>query len=106
MKTKTISLISLLVMFGYIAYLKVAGLNDLDFNNLFESIRPLIPHSFALIGAFIFNVLAYMKGKTMHVALAALFSLVSAVSYYPTSLFMLIPAAIMVYAYLRIVKAA
>ena len=101
MKTKTLCLIALLVMFAYIAYLKVAGLNDLDFNNLFESIRPMIPHSLVLIGAFIFNVLSYLKGKTMHIVFASLFSLLSAVSYYPISLLMLIPTAILVLAYIR-----
>lgn len=106
MKTKTVIMISLLVMFVYIAYLKMVGLNDLDFDNLFESIRPLIPHSLALVGAFVFNVLAYLKGKAMHVVIAALFSLVSAISYFPNSLVMLIPAAILVYAYLRITKEA
>jgi ABC-type phosphate/phosphonate transport system permease subunit len=104
MKTKTLILISLLVMFVYIAYLKVAGLNDLDFNNLFESIRPLIPHSMALIGAFVFNILAYLKGKMLVVVMGALLSLVSAISYYPTSLLMLIPTAILVYATIKLAK--
>ena len=70
MKPKTLVLIALLISIVYIGYLKVVGLNDLDFNNLFESIKPLIPHSIALMATFIFLVMAYLKQQTSNVVLA------------------------------------
>lgn len=97
MKPKTLVLIALVITIVYIGFLKVAGLNDLDFNNLFESIKPLIPHSFALMATFIFLVMAYLKQLTSNVVLAIVGSLLSTMTYVPLSLFMLIPAAVLLY---------
>ncbi len=101
MKNKTLILISLIVMVGYIAYLKVGALNDLDMSNLLESIKPLIPHSLALVGAFIFNLIAYLKLKKTAVLVAAIFCLFSIISFIPLSLVMVAPLAILAYTYLK-----
>jgi len=102
MKTKNILLVSLLIMVVYIAYLKVLGLNDIDYSNLVVSIKPFLPHSLALAGAFIFNVVAYRSLKPLHILAATVLSILSAVLYFPTSLAMLIPAGVLVFAYMKI----
>jgi len=101
MKNKTLILISFIIMVAYIGYLKVVGLNDLDMSNLLESIKPLIPHSLALVGAFIFNLIAYLKQKKTAVLGAAIFSILSIISYIPVSLVMIAPLAVLAYAYIK-----
>ena len=101
MKNKTLILISLIIMVAYIAYLKVVGLNDLDMSNILESIKPLIPHSLALVGAFIFNLIAYLKDKKTAVLGAAIFCVLSIISYIPLSLLMVAPLALLAYVYLK-----
>lgn len=97
MKPKTLVLSALLITIVYIGVLKVIGLNDLDFNNLFESIKPLIPHSVALGATFIFLIMAYLKQQTSNLVLAIVGCLLSVMTYVPMSLLMLIPAGILLY---------
>ena len=104
MKTKTLALISLILTLVYIAALKLIALNDLDYSNIFESIRPLIPHALALIVAFVLNVLAYTKGDTMLISFAGIFCLIASMSYLPFSLLMIIPTAVLSYAVNQLMK--
>ncbi len=101
MKTKNILLISLLALVGYIAVLKLVGLKNIDFSDLFNSLKPMIPHTLALMGAFIANLFAYLKGHKGAILAAELFCILSAISYLPMSLGMLVPAALIIFAYTK-----
>jgi len=101
MKTKNILLIALLTLIAYIGVLKMIGLNDIDFSDLLNSIKPMLPHSFALMGAFITTLLAYLKGKKGVILAAELFCILSIISYLPLSLAMLVPAALIIFAYTK-----
>ncbi len=102
MKTKNILLISLLALVAYVAVLKLIGLNSIDFSDLFNSLKPIIPHFTALMGAFIATLIAYLKVNKGGILAAELFCILSAISYLPMSLGMLIPAALIVFAYTKI----
>ena len=94
MRTKTMLLISLLFTVIYIGYLKMGALNVLDMANLWAQIKPLFLHFVGLTGCFIFNVLAYRKAEQKWLILTVVFALISAVTYFPTSLAMLIVAVL------------
>lgn len=102
MKTKNLLLISVLITVVYIGYLKMVPLNVFDMTNLWASIKPLFLHFVALTGCFIFNVLAYRKAETKWVILTIIFGTVSALTYFPLSLVMLIPVGLSAYAFTKI----
>ena len=101
MRTKTMLLISLLFTFIYIGYLKMGPLNVFDLTNLWAQIKPLILHFVALTGCFIFNVLAYRKFQPKWVILTVVFALIASVTYFPTSLAMLIVVVLGIQAYVK-----
>lgn len=102
MKNKTLLLISLVLTVAYIGYLKMVPLNVFDFNNLWAQLKPLFLHFVALTALFIFNVLAYRKAETKWVVLSTGFALIAALTYFPTSLVMLIPAALCGFVFTKI----
>lgn len=101
MNKKSLLMTSLIATIAYIVYLKVVGLNTFDYSNLFNSIKPLIPHALALLGTFVFTLMAYLKGQKMTIVWAAVLAALAAISYIPMSLVMLIPLGFIIYAYIK-----
>ncbi len=102
MKTKNLLLISVLVTVAYIGYLKMGPLNVFDLENLWVQIKPLFLHLVGLTGCFVFGVLAYRKAEMKWVVLTLAFALVSALTYFPISLVMLVPAGLCGFVFTKI----
>lgn len=92
---------SLIAIIAYIIYLKTVALNNIDYTDLFNSIKPLIPHALTLLGAFAFNLVAYLKGRKMTIIWAGVFCAWASISYIPSSLVMLIPLGFIIFAYIK-----
>jgi hypothetical protein len=101
MNKKSLLMTSLIATIGYIVYLKVVGLNTIDYTDLFNSIKPLILHALALLGTFAFNLAAYLKGRKMTIVWTAVLAALAAISYIPMSMVMLIPLGILMFAYTK-----
>jgi hypothetical protein len=101
MNKKSLLMTSLIATIAYIVYLKVVGLNTIDYSNLFNSIKPLIPHALLLVATFVFNLMAYLKGQKMTIVWTAVLAALASISYIPMSLVMLIPLGFIIYAYVK-----
>lgn len=101
MNRKSILMTSLITIIAYIVYLKAVGLSNIDYSDLFNSIKPLIPHGLTLVGAFVFNLIAYLKGQKMSIVWTGVFCALASISYLPVSLVMLIPLGFVMFAYTK-----
>jgi len=101
MNKKSLLMTSLIATIAYIVYLKVVGLNNIDFSDLFNSIKPLIPHALILVGTFAFNLAAYLKGQKMTIVWTGVLAAMASISYIPMSMVMLIPLGIIIFAYTK-----
>jgi hypothetical protein len=101
MNKKNFLVLGLILIIVYIAYLKTVGLNTIDMNNLLESIRPYLLHSLLLMGAFVFNLLAIIKKTQGFILGSALLCGLSALTYFPMSLIMLVPGLVLAYTYFK-----
>ncbi|NTW96498.1 MAG: hypothetical protein HGB31_07775 [Erysipelotrichaceae bacterium] len=102
MNKKNFLVLGFILIIVYIAYLKTVGLNTIDMNNLLESIRPYLLHSIFLMGAFVFNLLAIIKKTQGFILGSALLCGLSALTYFPMSLIMLVPGLVLAYTYLKL----
>lgn len=101
MNKKSLLMTSLIATIGYIVYLKVVALNSIDYANLLDSIKPVIPHALTLLGTFVFNLMAYLKGRKMTIVWTAVLAALASISYIPMSMVMLIPLGIIMFAYTK-----
>jgi hypothetical protein len=101
MTKKSLLMTSLIAIIAYIVCLKAVGLNNIDYSYLFASIKPLIPHALTLMGAFVFNLLAYLNGQKRMILGAGIFCFLAVVSYVPLSLVMIIPLGFVLLAYTK-----
>lgn len=101
MNKKNLLLTSLIATIAYIVYLKVVGLNTIDYSDLFNSIKPLIPHGLTLVGTFVFNLMAYLNGRKMTIVWTGVLAALASISYIPMSMAMLIPLGILIFAYTK-----
>jgi hypothetical protein len=101
MNKKNLLLTSMIAIIAYIVYLKVVGLSNIDYAVLFKSIQPLIPHVLAVIGAFVFNLIAYLKGGKLNIVWAGVCCALAAISNMPESYLMFIPLGLNIFAYIK-----
>lgn len=102
MNRKNFLILSFVLIIVYIGYLKTVGITNIDMNNLLESIRPYLLHSLFLMGAFIFNLLAILKKTQGFILGAVLLCVLSALTQFPMSLMMLIPAGVLSFTYFKL----
>jgi hypothetical protein len=102
MNRKNFLVLSFILIIVYIAYLKTVGITNIDMNDLLTSIRPYLLHSIFLMGAFIFNLLAIIKKKQGFIIGSTILCVLSALTQFPMSLMMLVPASILAYTYFKL----
>jgi len=102
MNRKNFLILSFVLIIAYIAYLKTVGLSSIDMSDLLTSIRPYLLHSIFLMGTFIFNLLAILKKTPGFILGSIVLCILAALTQFPMSLMLLIPALILSIAYFKL----
>ena len=92
-------LYALIALIVYIGLFKAFGATQFDFTDIITSLKPYLPHSLALLGSFVFTLLAYLKNENVYRLWGALFGLVSVATYFPLSLAMIVPTGLLGWAW-------
>jgi len=103
-KRNPLLLASFVIILVYIAILKTYGITTFDFSDIVASIKPYLLHSLALGAAFVLCALATFKKADNLLIPAIIFGLISAVTYIPLSLVMLVPSALCAYVWWSTVR--
>ena len=90
-KKNPLVLYALIALVVYIAVFKTFGATQFDFSDIITSLKPYLPHSFALLGAFILTLMAYLKNDTTYGLWAAIVGLIASVTFIPVSLGLIVP---------------
>lgn len=98
-KKNNLVIASLVVILVYSVILKSFGLSTFDFSDFIGSLKPYLLHSVALLGAFVFSILAVMKAEANRMLWTAIFCLAGVLTYFPLSLILLVPTGLSAYAW-------
>ena len=103
MKTKKnpFVLYALIALIVYIGVFKTFGATQFDFSDIITSLKPYLPHSLALMGSFVFTLLAYLKNQNVYRLWGAIFGVLATATFFPLSLAMIIPAGLLGWAWYK-----
>lgn len=103
-KSNPLLLASFVIILVYIAILKTYGITTFDFSDIIASIKPYLLHSLALGAAFVLCALATFRKADNLLIPAVIFALISAATFFPLSLVMLVPGALCAYVWWNTVR--